>query len=147
MSTKTAKASTSTRATAPAKATRRTTTKATDKATDKASTRKATSKATSKASPKAETTAPKAPVLTTKSGVPHPCTEWTALIAKAGLTQTGCAKAMGVAPMTMSRLMRGHGIPTANITIKFCEATGANLTKTWRHVADYELALALDAQG
>lgn len=86
------------------------------------------------------------PVLVTKSGVQHPGPLWLKAMTDAGLSQTACANEMGVAPMTLNRLVNGHGIPTARVTVAFAKATKANVKKVWQQVADFELALVLDAE-
>jgi plasmid maintenance system antidote protein VapI len=73
----------------------------------------------------------------------HPGTEWLALIEARGTTQTAVAARMGVATVTLNRLINGHGIPTARITAAFARAMRQDVRELWQHVADYELALAL----
>lgn len=80
---------------------------------------------------------PKAPV--------HPGKSWLALMRAAGLSQAATAERMGVAAMTLSRLVNGHGIPTANITVAFARAVGADTEAVWSDVCTYELAVALQA--
>lgn len=119
----------------------------------KATASKATT-AKGKAPAKATTSKPKAtapkkaaaqPVLASKSGVSHPGPLWLAAMEKAGKSQTATANEMGVAPMTLNRLINGHGIPTARVTVAFAAATKQNVRKVWAQVCDFELALALDA--
>lgn len=87
-----------------------------------------------------------APVLATKSGVPHPGTLWRALLDQQGMTRMACAKEMGVAPMTLHRYMEGQGIPTAKVTVAFARVTKQNVKKVWAQVCDYELALVLEQE-
>lgn len=96
-----------------------------------------TSRATSRASVYPRRGRPKAPV--------HPGKSWLALMRAAGLSQAATAERMGVAAMTLSRLVNGHGIPTANITVAFARAVGADTEAVWSDVCTYELAVALQA--
>lgn len=50
---------------------------------------------------------------------------------------------MGVATVTLNRLINGHGIPTARVTAAFAKAMREDVHTLWQHVADYELALVL----
>lgn len=80
-----------------------------------------------------------------KSSAPkgHPGHTWLALMIKANLSQQQTADGMGVAGMTLNRLINGHGIPTAKVTVRFARAVGADVQKVWGEVAAYELAEAL----
>jgi plasmid maintenance system antidote protein VapI len=128
------------------KAPAKTTTKAPAKTTTANATTKAPAKTTAKAPAAKKETAPKPPAkqgqMVTKTGVKHPGTYWLAAMEKANLSQTATANAMGVAPMTLNRLINGHGIPTAKVTILFAEATGSDVKELWTQVSDWELALA-----
>jgi len=85
-------------------------------------------------------------ILETSTGVNHPGVHWGAAIERAALTQAEVARRMGVAPMTLSRLVNGHGIPTARVAVAYARAMKVSVAKTWQQVCDYELALALDAE-
>lgn len=85
-------------------------------------------------------------VLESRQGVKHPGVMWLEAIQKKGLSQAQVALRMGVATMTLNRLINGHGIPTARITLAYARAMHANVTRTWQQVCDFELALALDAE-
>src|SRR4051812_937208 len=107
----------------------------------KATTRKTPAKATTaKAAPAEATVKPKAPSSTAPEG--HPGHTWLAILVKAGKSQTGIAPEMGVAPMSLNRIINGHGVPTASMTIKFAEATGADVDALWAEVGAYVLAQA-----
>jgi plasmid maintenance system antidote protein VapI len=125
-----------------------TTAPATKKATPakaKAPAKKSTP-AKGKATPAKKATAKKdQPVLATKSGVSHPGPLWLEAMGKVGLSQTAAATEMGVAPMTLNRLINGHGIPTAKVTVAFARVTKQQPKKVWAQVCDFELALALEA--
>jgi plasmid maintenance system antidote protein VapI len=93
---------------------------------------------------------PKAPAKTVrptrKSKTPtpaHPGKTWVVLLEEKGLSQSEAARQMGVAPMTLNRLINGHGIPTAKVCVAFARVLGQDVTKVWNEVAAYELALAL----
>lgn len=80
----------------------------------------------------------------TKTTVPtHPGKTWVVLLEEKGLSQSEAARQMGVAPMTLNRLINGHGIPTAKVCVAFARVIGQDVTKVWNEVAAYELALAL----
>jgi len=76
----------------------------------------------------------------------HPGHTWLRLMVQKGTSQTQTANAMGVAPMTLNRLVNGHGIPTAKVTVAFARAVDADVEQVWAEVAAYELRLALDAK-
>ena len=73
----------------------------------------------------------------------HPGRSWLRQINAAGLSQSETARRMGVAPVTLNRLVRGHGIPTASMAIAFARAIGADVHTVWDEVCEYELAVAL----
>lgn len=97
------------------------------------------------AAPKKERPAAAQGTMKTKSGVQHPGALWVKLLEEKELSQTKTAQTMGVAPMTLNRLINGHGIPTAKVTIAFARATDSDVKELWQQVADFELALALEA--
>lgn len=131
--------------TAAAKAPRTTRAKATT-AKDKAVAAKVAANKAAKAAPKAPAKKDQpAPVLATKSGVSHPGPLWLEAMHKVGLSQTAAATEMGIAPMTLNRLINGHGIPTARVTLAFARVTKQQPKKVWAQVCDYELALAMEA--
>lgn len=91
-------------------------------------------------------TAKKAPAKrATKKGPVHPGTKWAEVLAAKGLSQTQAAKAMGVAPMTLNRLINGQGVPTAKVCVLFARATDQDVHTVWTEVANYELELAVAA--
>lgn len=97
-------------------------------------------KAASKAAPA------KAASKRTQVQVPaHPGEAWLEILTEAGLSQTEAATLMGIAPMTLNRLINGKGIPTAKVTVLFAHVTSADVREIWQAVCDYELALALAA--
>lgn len=73
----------------------------------------------------------------------HPGRVWLRRMRDAGLSQSETARRMGVAPVTLNRLVRGRGVPTARMTVAFARAVGLDERETWQQVCDYELALAL----
>lgn len=97
-----------------------------------------------KATPKA--TPAKAAKATKATGPTHPGSHWLAVLEEANLSQTQAAKVMGVAPMTLNRLVNGQGIPTAKVTVAFAQATGQDVQAMWSEVAAYELAVVLAAK-
>jgi plasmid maintenance system antidote protein VapI len=106
---------------------------------------KAASKATTKAPAKAPAKAAKAPAKrsTKASGPTHPGAAWLTVLDTKGLSQSEAARQMGVAPMTLNRLLNGHGIPTAKVAVAFARVTEQEVKVVWQQVADYELALVL----
>lgn len=117
----------------------------TRKASGKATTSKAKAPAKGKAAPAKKAT--EQGVLATKSGVSHPGPLWLKAMHDKGLSQTACATEMGVAPMTLNRLINGHGIPTARVTLAFARVTKQQPKKVWAQVCDFELALAMEQDG
>lgn len=85
-------------------------------------------------------------ILETRSGVKHPGVLWLEAMQKKGTSQAQVAAKMGVATMTLNRLVNGHGIPTARITLAYARAMNASVARTWQQVCDFELALALEAE-
>lgn len=79
------------------------------------------------------------------AGPTHPGVQWVAILTEANLSQSEAARQMGVAPMTLNRLINGHGIPTANVTLAFARVTKQDPRALWTVVAEYELALAVAA--
>lgn len=75
----------------------------------------------------------------------HPGKSWAKTLADKGLSQTQAAKAMGVAPMTLNRLINGQGVPTAKVCVLFARATEQDVHAVWTEVANYELELAVAA--
>jgi len=73
----------------------------------------------------------------------HPGRAWLRLMQGAELSQTETARRMGVAPVTLNRLVRGRSIPTARMAVAFAKAVGANPRVVWGQVCEYELTLAL----
>lgn len=72
----------------------------------------------------------------------HPAHLLAAALDTAGLSQTGAAKAMGVAPMTLNRLVNGKGLPTAAMVLKFAAATSTDADALWHQVCTWELVQA-----
>lgn len=92
--------------------------------------------------PKAEA---KAPAVAAQG---HPGHTWFNLVEKAGTTRMAVARTMGVAPMTLHRLVAGDAVPTARMTVLFAKAINdlggkADVQALWAEVAAYELAQAL----
>lgn len=79
------------------------------------------------------------------TGPVHPGVRWLVLLDDSGLTQGEAARQMGVSPMTLSRYVNGQGIPTARVVVEFARVVGADVRVLWQEVADYELAVALEA--
>ena len=90
------------------------------------------------------TKAPAKPVQQRRAAqLQHPGVMWLAYMSDAEMSQTATATAMGVAPMTLNRLVNGHGIPTAKVTVAFARAVKKDVEQVWADVCAYELALAL----
>ena len=116
--------------------------------TTKASTTKAsTTKAPATKAPATKAPATKAPAKPVQqrraAQLQHPGVMWLAYMSDAEMSQTATATAMGVAPMTLNRLVNGHGIPTAKVTVAFARAVKKDVEQVWADVCAYELALAL----
>lgn len=92
--------------------------------------------------------APKAPSASATAPEGHPGRTWMSLVEKAGQTRMAVAKAMGVAPMTLHRLIAGQGVPTAAMTVRFAATVTdlgypVDVQALWAEVAAYELKVAL----
>jgi len=133
--------------TAAKKAPAKTTAKATAK---RATAKKATaSKATApakKATAAKKATPAKQPTLINgkvkgESSAPagHPGHTWHKLLKHSGTSQSAAARHMGVALMSLNRLVNGRGIPTAHMTVLFAEAVNAELEPLWAEVCQWEL--------
>lgn len=123
-----------------------TTTKATKapakKAPAKAATKATATKATAKKAPAKKTSG------SVRKGTPvvkldHPAGDWLSILADKGMSGAAAARQMGIAPMTLNRLLNGHGIPTANICVRFARVADLDVEQVWGKVAAYELALAM----
>lgn len=93
------------------------------------------------AEPKAKTPA-KGAVLEV-GGVAHPGLRWQSMMDAKGWLHMEAATRMGVAPMTVGRIARCQGVPTASLTVKFAKALDADARTLWADVAAFELAAAL----
>lgn len=65
------------------------------------------------------------------------------MIDECGLSQSEVARRMGVAPVTLNRLVNGRGIPTAKVTVAFARALDVDVRELWDAVSEYELRLAI----
>lgn len=124
-------------------------------AADKADVAKAT-KAATKAPAKAATKEAPAPKLHQSKGVAqgavlevggvaHPGLDWQARMDAKGWNHMVTAEAMGVAPMTLGRVARAQASPSVALTVKFAKAMGVAPATLWKAVADFDLAVALEA--
>jgi plasmid maintenance system antidote protein VapI len=120
--------------------------KVTAKAPAKKATKAAPAKKAAATKKAAKAPAKKAAAKTTGSlakGTPvHPAAGWLDILADKGMSGAAAARDMGIAPMTLNRLLNGHGIPTANICVRFARVAGLDVQQVWGEVAAYELALA-----
>lgn len=78
-------------------------------------------------------------------GVAHPGLDWQARMDAKGWNHMVTAEAMGVAPMTLGRVARAQASPSVALTVKFAKAMGVAPTTLWKAVADFDLAVALEA--
>lgn len=95
-----------------------------------------------KAEPKPERKAPEFTPMTSGAPKGHPGHTWAKELNAAQMSQTAAAKAMGVAPMSLNRLVNGKGIPTAAMTLKFAHVLDADVDALWLEVARWEMTQA-----
>lgn len=92
---------------------------------------------------KASTRAPGVRMASAGGPPQHPGKAWLRMIDECGLSQSEVARRMGVAPVTLNRLVNGRGIPTAKVTVAFARALDVDVRELWDAVSEYELRLAI----
>ena len=58
-------------------------------------------------------------------------------------SQASVARELGITEKHLSRVVRGHVLPSAELTVRFARHTGSSIQLLWHTAADYALAQAV----
>lgn len=75
----------------------------------------------------------------------HPGLTMSEALRAAGLSKAEAARRLSVSPAHLCRVLGGHAMPSADLTIRFGNLVGVSPWLLWRMRADYELDRALGA--
>lgn len=76
----------------------------------------------------------------------HPGLKWSEALNAAGLSQAYAAQQLTVSTKHLNRILNGHALPSAALTVRFADLVGTSARLLWRMRCDYELDLVLGAE-
>lgn len=75
----------------------------------------------------------------------HPGLAWAEALHAAGMTDVEAARRSGTSVRHLTRVLTGHALPSAALTVRFAEVVETSPRLLWQLKSNYELALALGA--